>query len=100
LGIVTPERFKGKEAFYEKMVRLFVKDLPETWAAFDDAVGDMEGTKVFVHKIKGTAGNLDLTEVYQSALQFEGSLRGNEPDKSMYQTLIDACNAVRQSLPA
>jgi len=100
MGIVTPERFKGKEAFYEKMLRLFVKDLPEAWASFDDAVKDVEGTKTSVHKIKGVAGNLDLAEVYQCALQFESSLRGGEPDKYLYQMLIDACGDLRKSLPA
>ncbi|MDR0330942.1 MAG: Hpt domain-containing protein [Chitinispirillales bacterium] len=99
MAIETPARFKGKEAFYEKMLRKFVDMLPAQWANFDDAVADMENTKVSVHTIKGTAGNLDATEVYQCALQFETSLRNNAPDKYLYQMLIDACDALKKSLP-
>jgi len=98
--IVTPAKFKGKEAFYEKMLRIFVKDpLPQEWPSFDQAVADAENTKKIVHTIKGTAGNLDITDVYQSALQFETSLRNGTPDKALYQALIDACDALKNSLP-
>jgi len=99
LAIVTPAKFKGKEAFYEKMLRIFVKDpLPGEWLSFDEAVADVENTKKLVHTIKGTAGNLDITDVYQSALKFETSLRNGTPDKELYQALVDACDALKKSL--
>jgi len=99
LAIVTPTKFKGKEAFYEKMLRMFVKDpLPEQWLSFDQAVADIENTKKLVHTIKGTAGNLDIADVYQSALRFETSLRNGAPDKELYQALIDVCDALKKSL--
>jgi HPt (histidine-containing phosphotransfer) domain-containing protein len=100
LAIVTPAKFKGKEAFYEKMLRIFVKDpLPQQWLSFDQAAADVENTKKLVHTIKGTAGNLDIADVYQAALRFETSLREGAPDKELYQALIDACDAVKKSLP-
>jgi len=99
MGLITPERFKGKEAFYEKMVRMFVKDLPAQWADFDTAVADMEGTKKSVHTIKGVAGNLDIQSVYQSAVDFEASLRANEPKADLYQKFIEACDDLKNSLP-
>jgi HPt (histidine-containing phosphotransfer) domain-containing protein len=98
LGIKTPAKFKGKEAFYEKMLGLFVKDLPDTWATFDEVVTDIENMKALVHKIKGTAGNLDIMEVYQCALQLETALRNNEPDRDLYQMFIDACSYLKQSI--
>jgi len=100
MGLNTPERFKGKEAFYEKMVRMFVKDLPEQWAGFDAAAADMENTKKFVHKIKGVAGNLDARAIYNSAVEFEASLRANEPDAELYRKFIEACSDLKNSLPA
>jgi len=99
LAIVTPAKFKGKEVFYEKMLRMFVKDpLPQEWLSFEQAVADVENTKKLVHTIKGTAGNLDIADVYQAALQFETSLRNGTPDKGLYQTLIDVCDALKKSL--
>jgi HPt (histidine-containing phosphotransfer) domain-containing protein len=100
MGLNTPERFKGKEAFYEKMVRMFVKDLPAQWADFDTAAADLEGTKKFVHTIKGVAGNLEATAIYQSAVDFEASLRANEPNAALYQKFIEACNDLKNALPA
>jgi HPt (histidine-containing phosphotransfer) domain-containing protein len=100
LAIVTPDKFKGKEAFYEKMLRMFVKDpLPAQWPSFDDAAADAENTKKLVHAIKGTAGNLDIADVYQAALRFETSLRGGAPDSELYRALIDTCDALKNSLP-
>jgi len=82
------------------MLRIFVKDpLPQQWLSFDEAVADAENTKKLVHTIKGTAGNLDITDIYQSALRFEASLRDGAPDKDLYQALIDACDALKNSLP-
>ncbi|MCL2219026.1 MAG: Hpt domain-containing protein [Chitinispirillia bacterium] len=99
MAIVTPEKFKGKEAFYEKMLRLFASSLPESWPSFDAAAADLENIKVQVHTIKGTAGNLDVTEVHQCALQFEASVRNGQPDKFLYAMFVDACNDLKTSLP-
>ena len=100
MGLNTPERFKGKEAFYEKMVRMFVKDLPAQWSDFDTAAADIEATKKFVHTIKGVAGNLDAKAIYQSAVDFEASLRANQPDAELYRKFIDACDELKNALPA
>jgi len=99
VSIVTPEKFKGKEAFYEKMLRMFVASLPENWPSFDAAVEDIENIKVQVHTIKGTAGNLDVMEVHQCALQFETSVRNGQPDKFLYAMFVDACADLKKSLP-
>ncbi|MDR2579184.1 MAG: Hpt domain-containing protein [Chitinispirillales bacterium] len=98
MDIEIPVKFKGKEAFYEKMIRLFVKDLPDTWPSFDAMMGNTEEMKTFVHKTKGTAGNLDITEIYQCAAQFETSLRNDEPDADLYQMFVDTCTVLKRSV--
>jgi HPt (histidine-containing phosphotransfer) domain-containing protein len=99
LNIETPAKFKGKEAFYEKMYRMFIRDLPESWSDFDAAMEDMDNAGLLVHKVKGTAGNLDITEVYQCALQLEASMRNGEPDMDLYQMFVDACTVLKNSVP-
>jgi HPt (histidine-containing phosphotransfer) domain-containing protein len=99
LEIKTPDRFKGKDAFYQKMLRLLVKDFPETWKAFDDFIADLEGAKSYVHRLKGAAGNLDMTPIYETAVQLEASLRNNAPDSGLYQKLIETCDDLKKSLP-
>jgi HPt (histidine-containing phosphotransfer) domain-containing protein len=58
----------------------------------------MENTKVNVHKIKGVAGNLDIAELYQCALQFETSMRNGQPDGDLYQMFVDACVGLKKSV--
>jgi HPt (histidine-containing phosphotransfer) domain-containing protein len=99
LPIETPAKVKGKEAFYEKRRRMFVATLPENWPDFDTATPDIENLKVQVHTIKGTAGNLDVAEVYQCALQFETSIRNGQPDKFLYGMFVDACNDLKKAFP-
>lgn len=99
MGIEVPARFKGKEALYEKLVKMFVKDLPDNWSAYADAIADMENTKAFVHKIKGVAGNLDSKEIYESAVEFEKTLRADAPQEELYNKFIAACEALKKSVP-
>jgi len=94
----VPARFKGKEVLYDKLIKMFVRDLPVEWSAYSAAVADMENTKAFVHKIKGTAGNLDSKEIYEAAVEFEGSLRAGAPQEELYNKLIAACDAVKKSV--
>jgi HPt (histidine-containing phosphotransfer) domain-containing protein len=81
------------------MLKLLVKDFPETWKDFDAVIADVENTKSFVHKIKGASGNLDMTPIFESARDFEASLRNNAPDSGLYQKFIDACEDLKKSLP-
>ena len=99
MGIEVPARFKGKEALYEKLIKMFVRDLPQEWSAYDAAIADMENTKAFVHKMKGTAGNLDSKEIYETAVEFEKSLRDNAPQEELYNKFTAACDALKKSIP-
>ena len=98
MGIEVPARFKGKEVLYEKLIKMFVKDLPAEWSSYSGAIADMENTKAFIHKIKGTAGNLDSKEIYEAAFEFEKTLRDGAPQEEMYNRLIAACDAVKKSV--
>jgi HPt (histidine-containing phosphotransfer) domain-containing protein len=99
MEIKTPDKFKGKDAFYLKMLRMLVRDFPDEWKSFDAVVADMENSKTYIHKIKGAAGNLDMKPVYESAVAFEASMRNNTPDSGLYKAFIDACEDLRNSLP-
>jgi len=94
----VPQRFKGKEALYEKLLKMFVKDLPDEWSGYEAVIADMENTKTFVHKIKGVAGNLDSKEIFEAAAQFESSLRNNTPDKELYNKFTASCDALKKSM--
>ncbi|MDR0307660.1 MAG: Hpt domain-containing protein [Chitinispirillales bacterium] len=98
MGIEVPARFGGKKELFEKLVKMFVRDLPPEWTDYTAAIADMENTKALVHKIKGTSGNLDLKGVYEAAVAFEGSLRNNAPDKELYIKFTEACDAVRKTM--
>jgi HPt (histidine-containing phosphotransfer) domain-containing protein len=91
-------QFKGNEAFYEKMLRKFVNELPAAWTPFGDAVADMESLMAFVHKIKGIAGNLSVNEAYQSAQELEIALRDDKPDVELYRAFTEACDAFREAM--
>jgi len=94
----VPARFKGKEVLYEKLIKMFIKDLPAEWSPYSAAIADMENTKAFIHKTKGTAGNLDSKEVYTAAMEFESSLRADAPSEELYNKFVAACNALKQSV--
>ena len=97
MDIEIPARFKGKEALYEKLVKMFIKDLPGEWSAYGAAIADMENTKAFVHKIKGVAGNLDSKDIYEAAVEFELSLRADAPQEELYNKFIAACDTLKKS---
>ncbi|MCL2689567.1 MAG: Hpt domain-containing protein [Chitinispirillia bacterium] len=98
MGIEIPARFKGKEALYEKLINMFIKDLPQEWSSYGDFIADMENAKAFVHKTKGTSGNLDSKEIYEAAVEFEKSLRDGAPQEELYNNFVAACDAVKKSI--
>lgn len=97
MSLTLPEKFKNMKAFYDRMIGLLLKDFPQVFEPFDDAVSDahIETTKTLTHKIKGAAGNLDLAGVYESAAAFEASLRAGAPDRAHYDKFVAACEALR-----
>ena len=70
-------RFAGKQALYERFLHEFVND--ETYAQLTAAMGckDYKAALVAGHTLKGVAGNLGLTALYQACSQMVEHFRGN-----------------------
>jgi signal transduction histidine kinase/CheY-like chemotaxis protein/HPt (histidine-containing phosphotransfer) domain-containing protein len=68
--------FKGKTESYEKILRLFAKDLSnktdEMLRMFDESAFD--NLRLCVHSIKGMAGNVGCTELFELSKNLEAAL--------------------------
>ena len=75
------ERLGGHMALLSRLLALFVQDfgasLQHIQHAIDD--GDLAQAAQLVHKIKGAAGNLSATELYETASVLEDRLRAEQP---------------------
>ena len=75
------ERLGGHMALLSRLLALFVQDfgasLQHIQHAIDD--GDLAQAAQLVHKIKGAAGNLSATELYETASALEDRLRAEQP---------------------
>jgi CheY-like chemotaxis protein len=71
------ELFGGKTESYEKILRLFAKDLQsktdEMLKTFEE--NDFHNLQLCVHSIKGMAGNVACTELFELSKNFESSLK-------------------------
>jgi len=69
------KRVMGNAKFYVKMLVKFKDNgsLNELEAAF--ASGDMEKSQTAVHTLKGLAGNLSFTELYNQCLELETQIK-------------------------
>ncbi len=89
-------RVRGKTDFYLRMLKTFVDshgaDAERIGAAL--ARGEHEAARQTAHKLKGAAGNLGLTEVYQAASRLEAALKQGSSDYP------DIFASVRQTLSA
>ena len=91
-------RFGGKRALYDKALRSFVELLPNEWESFESAVQNKEETAKEIHKLKGVAGNLAENEIYKCTVEFEESLRSENPDKVIYDKLVTVCKIVKRRI--
>jgi len=91
-------RFGGKRALYDKALRSFAELLPNEWESFESAVLNKEETAKEIHKLKGVAGNLAENEIYKCTVEFEESLRSENPDKILYDKLVTVCKIVKRRI--
>ena len=91
-------RFGGKRALYDKALRSFAELLPNEWESFESAVQNKEETAKEIHKLKGVAGNLAENEIYKCTVEFEESLRSENPDKILYDKLVTVCKIVKRRI--
>lgn len=71
----TLERFVGDEALYERCFGMFMEDA--SFAELERALREKDYTAAFnaAHTLKGVAGNLGLTPLYEKICQIVESLR-------------------------
>lgn len=86
------ERFMSNEAFYIKMIDMLFRDdnLEKMGAAL--AAGDLSSAFESAHTLKGVAGNMGLTPLYNAVCAIVEPLRaGQKRDdySEMYQAIRD-----------
>ncbi len=94
-------RFGGNKEKYISTLLKFAKGLNENpLMPFEKAIleENFDTTKRLVHTLKGSAGNLSISTIYKSALEFEKTLIENNPDKELYLELINACKTANQKI--
>jgi len=96
------ERFLGNEGLYTSFLKKFLNDGSAAAFKEDLAAGDLEKAEKDVHTLKGTAGNLSLTRLFQAADATVKALRAGE-DRSKIDALAaevekvhkETCEAIR-----
>lgn len=86
LGVNTDEgleRVMGDSSLYEMMLGMFISAVQENRIAPKDFDGsDLETVIKKVHMLKGTAGNLSLTPLFNSYQEMLALLRSNQTAKA------------------
>lgn len=77
------KRLMGNEKLYKKLLGSFVKMIgSQTLNAEDFDKPDHTSEIEKAHSIKGTAGNLSLTPIYESYTEILNLLRNNRPEEA------------------
>ncbi|MDR2731183.1 MAG: Hpt domain-containing protein [Treponema sp.] len=81
------KRMMNNASFYAKMLVKFknnntMKDVEEALAG-----GDMEKAQTACHTLKGTAGNLSLTELHLQSLELETQIKSNSVNPGQLSVL-------------
>lgn len=74
------ERFSGLDAVYQKFLRMFPED--SSYRETVEAIKNNNIEKAFssAHTLKGTSGNLSLSELYRTASLLVEDLRNKKTD--------------------
>lgn len=101
LGANTEEgltRCMGKEEFYFKLIRMGLED--HNYGQLEKALGekDLEGAFEAAHALKGVAGNLSLTPLYEALSEITERLRARED--ADYPALLNEVKTQRDAFAA
>lgn len=92
------ERFVGDEELFGECFSMFLEDA--AFAALEDSLKKQDYRAAFeaAHTLKGVAGNLGLTPLYQAICQLVEPLRRGEYSalQSQYEAVADARSAVEK----
>ena len=75
------ERLGGHGRLLSQLLGMFAKDFSATLQQVQDAIhcGDLSKAADLVHKVRGAAGNISATELYDTATALEDRLRDDAP---------------------
>ena len=76
------KRLAGNEKLYQRLLGSFVKTIETNCVKPDFEAADCTETIEKAHAIKGTAGNLSITPLYESYTEILKLLRGGEAEKA------------------
>lgn len=76
------KRIMGNEKLYRKLLGTFVKTFDANAVAPDFDTTEYTGIIEKVHTIKGTAGNLSLTPIYEAYTEILNLLRSGKPEEA------------------
>lgn len=93
-------RFMGNAALYERFLLKFPNDpnFGQVGPALEQ--GDLDRALTAAHTLKGVAGNLGMTALFQACTQLVDLLRAGQPDaaRAAYPALASAYQSVIQAL--
>ena len=75
------KRFAGNEALYEKYLLKFKDDVHYETAKAAYEAGDFETLLKEAHTLKGVAGTLGLTDIYQTCANIVTTLRSGDKEQ-------------------
>ena len=87
------KRFGGKRERYMKSLLKFAEGLPGE--KLDHASPDLPRE---VHSIKGVAGNLGITSLYEAAIACEEALKSEDLAEAAYDLFYDICAATGKAI--
>ena len=76
------KRINNNEKLYTRLLGSFVKSIETQYVPADFDAADCEGAVEKAHAIKGTAGNLSITPVYEAYTEVVNLLRTGQPDEA------------------
>ena len=99
----TLRRFGGNEKLLERFVKKFPQD--PTFGQLEDAVSrrDLKGVETAAHTLKGVAGNLGFTGLYEACAGLVAAVRAGEEEKvpplweaaeAAYRTTVDGISQI------
>ena len=91
-------RFVGKQAIYEKYLTKFLDDTHATDAAVAYEAKDYEEMLEQTHALKGVAGTLGMTDLYEVSAQIVNDLRSDKYDAlgEKLTQMIEEQNRIRE----
>ncbi|MEQ2455319.1 Hpt domain-containing protein [Flavonifractor hominis] len=75
-------RFMGNTALYERFLRKFPADPSYGQAVVAMETGELEAVLTAVHTLKGVAGNLGMTRLFDACTHMLEYIRGDRPEQA------------------